>query len=190
MGMSRIESQDRRGRDNLPGPSWQASLADIIRLLESRYHARLHDELPYIEHLIALVLREGEPPPPLRAIAEACRALRLLLEEHTGKEERLLFPLIRQLEIGGGARRPPVAFEPALHAMTQEHEVIAETLARVRLLTDGYEVGPGVCRSVARLYRALKRFDEDLAEHTHIEDEVLFPRALALERACEAGRRR
>jgi regulator of cell morphogenesis and NO signaling len=166
-----------------------ASLRELMDGVVSRYHAQLHHDLPHIVNLIERAERaEGARLPELKQLARACAELRGLLDEHTSKEERLLFPLIRHLEQGDGRQRlPVVTLEPALAAMEEEHARIEQGLAEIRRLTGAYDVPQQAGAGVRRLYHALKRMDEDLGEHTRLEDEVLFRRALELERRSRSG---
>jgi regulator of cell morphogenesis and NO signaling len=172
-----------------PRPSNAVSLRELMDGVVSRYHAQLHHDLPHILNLIERAERaEGVRPPGLKQLAQACDALRRLLDEHTSKEERLLFPLIRHLEQGDGRQRlPVVTLEPALAAMEEEHARIEQRLAEIRQLTCGHDAPQEAGEGVRRLYHALKRMDEDLSEHTRLEDEVLFRRALELERRSRSG---
>jgi regulator of cell morphogenesis and NO signaling len=172
-----------------PGSSNAASLRDLMDGVVSRYHAQLHYDLPHIVNLIERAERaEGARLPGLKQLAQACAELRKLLDEHTSKEERLLFPLIRHLEQGDGRQRlPVVTLEPALAAMEEEHARIEQRLAEIRQLTRGHDAPQEAGQGVRRLYHALKRMDEDLSEHTRLEDEVLFRKALELERRSRSG---
>jgi len=163
-------------------------LAAIIDRVISRYHAKLHDDLPHVGRLVVAVAERGDLPGRLAdALADASHELRAALEEHTAKEERLVFPLIRQLETGGAARRPPVAsLAPPLTTMAREHEDILRILDRIRGLTGHYQPPAGASELVRRLYQILQSVDHDLAEHTSVEDGVLFPRALELEREARS----
>jgi regulator of cell morphogenesis and NO signaling len=180
-------------RQSPRGPAWQAQpLDEILSRMASCYHAKLHNDLPEIQRLIAQAeAASGAGTPGLATLAQVCSELRVALEEHTGKEERLVFPLIRQLEQGRGKRPLPIAtLEPVLASMEREHARIAETLVLVRDLVETYLVPQTSCAALQRLSHALRRTDRELVEHTRLEDEVIFPRARELERLALSAARR
>jgi len=92
------------------------------------------------------------------------------LERHMQKEERILFPMICS---GRGA----LAIMP-IHVMEQEHEDVGENLARVRELSHDFLAPEEACATWRALYLELAEFEEELMQHIHLENNVLFPRAL------------
>jgi regulator of cell morphogenesis and NO signaling len=188
--LAEIEEAVSRSREDL-SPWTRASLAEIIRQVASRYHARLHDDLPFVARLAARVEQShaGRTPEVVET-ARVCAVLRGALEEHTAKEERILFPIILQLEESAGKRRPPVrTLEPVLESMTREHDTIAAALAHLRKATRSFTAPQGACQSIRALWHALARLERGLVHHMRIEDEVLFTRALELERLALRGGR-
>jgi regulator of cell morphogenesis and NO signaling len=120
----------------------------------------------------------------LRPLAETFRPMRAGLEGHPMKEEMVLFPLIRQLESSGvdrafhcGSVRHPV------RAMVMEHDSAGEALARLRELTGGYTPPNDACNTFRAFYAELAELERDLHRHIHLENNILFPRAVKLEAA-------
>jgi regulator of cell morphogenesis and NO signaling len=173
------ESSPREAGD--PEAWRRASLGEIMDHAASRYHARLHQDLPHIERLAESAVSSDAPRhPELVEITRICSMLRNALEEHTAKEERLLFPLIRQLAQGAGATRSPLAtLAPAIEAMTRE---------QLHKLTDGFQVPADGGSAMRSLYHELTGLERGLHKHMLIEDQILFPRALEIEGALLAAR--
>jgi regulator of cell morphogenesis and NO signaling len=114
--------------------------------------------------------------------------LRNELEAHLMKEERVLFPLIRRLAQATTAF--PVrcgTVDNPVRVMMHEHEVAGSALERLRVLTGGYRPPADGCASLEALYEGLARLEADLHRHIRKENNILFPKAAALEAAL-AGR--
>jgi regulator of cell morphogenesis and NO signaling len=90
--------------------------------------------------------------------------------EHLFKEEAVLFPMIKA---GAGSR----AAAP-VHTMEIEHEDHGVSLRMIRTLTSNFTLPPEACATWAALYRRLEEFETELMEHIHLENNILFPRAL------------
>jgi regulator of cell morphogenesis and NO signaling len=106
---------------------------------------------------------------------------------HLAKEENILFPAIEALAESrrSGVRAAPGAFATLLHpirAMEGEHTRVEHTLDRMRQLTDGFTPARETSGAVHACYRELRAFDADLQQHVRLENELLFPCALELER--------
>lgn len=149
-----------------------APLPDLIDHIENRYHRRLDEELPRLESMARKVLRvhREKAPDVLPAIVDTFLELKDELERHMVKEERVLFPMIRTGR-GGSATAP-------ISVMEDEHESAGEALRRLRALTDGYRVPDGACNTWRALWAGLAALEEDMHQHIHLENNILFPRAL------------
>lgn len=149
-----------------------APLPELIDHIESRYHRRLDEELPRLEVMALKVLRaHGQKAPDvLPALVETFLELKDELERHMAKEERVLFPMIRTGH-GGSATAP-------ISVMEDEHESAGEALRRLRGLTDDYRVPQGACNTWRALWAGLAALEEDMHQHIHLENNILFPRAL------------
>ncbi|MFO7587275.1 MAG: hemerythrin domain-containing protein, partial [Gemmatimonadota bacterium] len=110
-------------------------------------------------------------PERLPELAAVLGGLRAEFESHMLKEERVLFPLIHQ---GRGA----MATAP-VSVMEHEHEEAASALRRLRELTDDYEVPAEACNTWRALWHGLADLERATHQHIHLENNILFPRALA-----------
>ncbi|HEY5888399.1 MAG TPA: iron-sulfur cluster repair di-iron protein [Acidimicrobiales bacterium] len=167
-----------------PEPDW-ATMApeELVDHLEATHHAYLHAELPRLLALIDKVTRvHGVRHGELVDIGAAFVALRADLEPHLLKEERVLFPMIRQL----AAATAPTSFPCGplanpISVMQAEHDRAGELLARLRRLTDGYQVPADGCASYRALYDGLAELEADIHLHVHKENNLLFPAVVILE---------
>ncbi|QQR90353.1 MAG: iron-sulfur cluster repair protein YtfE [Myxococcales bacterium] len=145
---------------------------ELIQHILDRYHTPLRSELPRLLELATKVERvhaqHAHCPQGLAALLMEARAS---IEMHLTKEEQILFPLI---VTGRGA----MAHMP-VQVMMQEHDDHGQTLQRIRELTHDLNVPEKACTSWHELYRALAEFEIELMDHIHLENNILFPRALA-----------
>ena len=102
------------------------------------------------------------------------------------KEEQVLFPYVVRLEesLLAGEPAPPAMFGTVVNPvrmMMQEHDSAGDALRKLRMITKDYSVPEDACISYRTLYEALKGFEADLHQHIHLENNILFPRAVAME---------
>lgn len=162
-------------------------LTELATYIVNKHHVFTKDE---IERLRALFLKvcsvHGENHPELFEAHAVFQKLCAELEPHMMKEERVLFPYIAALEeaFEGHQMLPVPPFGTVrnpVRMMMYEHDAAGELLREMRSLTTDYAPPPDVCISYHTLYQALEAFELDLHQHIHLENNVLFPRALETE---------
>jgi len=165
------------------GVANDAALGEITQHIVKRHHAFVRGESPRIQALLAKVCeRHGHAHPELIEVKTRFNWLDAELSQHMRKEEHILFPYIESL--GDRVNRAACfdSVEHPIEAMVAEHENAGENLARIRAVTGGYAVPADACGSFRALYAALEQFERDLHVHVHLENNILFPRAIAAER--------
>ena len=164
-----------------------APLADLIDHIKSAHHVFVREECPRIQALAAKVVGvHGERHPELKQVQQVFTALAQELHVHLMKEEQILFPYIVRLEESSIAREPapPSCFGTItnpVRMMMSEHDGAGEALRALRTVTKDYTVPEDACISYRTLYEALQGFEADLHQHIHLENNILFPRAVAME---------
>ena len=161
-----------------------APLAALIDHILDTHHAYMKVQLPRVEALLAKVVqahgdRHGAM---LRAVSAVYGPMKAELDGHLAKEEMVLFPLVRALEGGaqpgsfhcGSVRNP-------IRVMCMEHDSAGEALVELRRLTGNYAPPEDACNTFRALYFELADMERDLHRHIHLENNILFPRAIALE---------
>ncbi len=153
-------------RKSAPAPDATGALIDHI---VSRYHETHRRELPELVRLARKVeaVHAGHPEAP-RGLADMLEAIRAELEEHMQKEETVLFPLMRQ-RYDSGAELP-------IAQMRHDHNLHGELLRRLEAFAQGFALPEGACRSWEALYVGTDKLVDDVMEHIHLENNVLFPR--------------
>jgi regulator of cell morphogenesis and NO signaling len=164
-----------------------ASLADLIGYILVTHHGFVKQEIPRLKQLLFKVVAvHCASHPELAAVQRSFIGLAEELTAHMMKEEMVLFPYIERLERETRAGKPaPVApfgsINNPVRMMELEHETAGKALEQIRTLTSAYTPPEEACFSYKTLYSALKDFEADLHEHVHLENNILFPRAIALE---------
>jgi regulator of cell morphogenesis and NO signaling len=163
------------------------TLTQLADHIEATHHAYLRRELPRIGQLLARVVNaHGKRHPAVIEVADVYTHFVGELQQHMQKEEQILFPAVRQLEAGATGGFHCGTLSSPIDVMEAEHDAAGEALARFRSLTAGYSSPEDVCNTYRALMDALRDLEEDMHQHVHKENNILFPRTLELEARCAA----
>ena len=169
--------------------SWNAApLSALILHIVGKHHGYVRREIPRIETLLGkVVARHGAGHPEVIEINDCFATVAQELSTHLLKEEQVLFPYIERMEEAVAERvaLPPAFFgtvERPIANMVADHDDAGAVLARMRQLADGYTAPEGACPTFRALYQGLAEFEKDLHQHIHLENNILFPRAIEMER--------
>jgi regulator of cell morphogenesis and NO signaling len=171
----------------LPVDWSQTPLRQLIEHIVITHHSYVKRELPRLAALAQKVVnRHGETQPRLPAIQKALAQLDEQLTHHLAKEENILFPYVAGLEsaLVSGSAHPDACFGTVANPiamMISEHDGAGALLAQIRGWSDDFNTPPGACPTYHAFYDGLKEFEQDLHQHIHLENNILFPRALELE---------
>ncbi len=166
------------------------SLESLSTHIATTHHAYVKRELPRLAMLAEKVVnRHGPTKTELPVIAATLAQLDEELTQHLGKEEAVLFPYIANLEraVAIGAAKPQSCFGTVANPiamMTQEHEGAGTLLAEIRRLSHDFTTPEDACPTFHAFYDGLKEFEQDLHQHIHLENNILFPRAIELEQSA------
>ncbi len=166
------EIDDTAGRGGVT-KSWQVRPLDELTVhIESHYHQALRNDVPALIQAAIRVekVHAGKPNVPV-GLADTLACFWDEMLGHMNKEETILFPMIRR-----GARGESV-YMP-VRVMEEEHDQHAESLARLRELTGNYQVPENACGTWRALYEGLATLQAELMDHIHLENNVLFLRAV------------
>jgi len=175
--------------DGASAPAATDDLATLAQHVVNRHHRYARETIPTISAwLDKLVSRHGTRHPELASIQLAFEELAGELLNHMSKEEHLLFPYIEALAAAAktGGPLPPSPFGTILNpirVMEQDHREAGDHMSHIRVWSQSYTPPADACRTYRLCYEALAQFEADLHQHVHLENHVLFPRAVALESA-------
>jgi regulator of cell morphogenesis and NO signaling len=166
--------------------SW--NLAFLSDYIVNVHHAYVKQNLPVLLELSEKVAnRHGKSYPELLQIRNNVIALSNELLLHLKKEETVLFPYIKQLESASVNSNPSSkAFgfvQEPIAIMENDHDIVGRLADEIKTLSNNYTLPENACNSYGLLYKKLEDFENDLHMHIHLENNILFPKAVALEQA-------
>jgi regulator of cell morphogenesis and NO signaling len=161
------------------------TLTELIAHILETHHIFTRSEMARIEALMAKVIgAHSANHPELFKVENLFQRLCADLKPHMFKEEQILFPYVAGME---QAQNRPVPFaslgtvKNPVRMMMMEHDTAGDILRELRAVTSDFRVPSDGCISYQALYRALEGFEKDLHQHIHLENNILFPRAVELE---------
>jgi len=177
------------GEEKAIDKDWYAApLGELLAHIVEVHHGYMKTALPRLRSLVPTVLKahgahHGEV---LRQVQHLFQSLDTELSSHLMKEEQVLFPYIvaHEMHLREGAPKPQACFGSArspIRQMEQEHESAGGALAKLHEVTHDYALPPDACPTFKAMYEELQRMEGDLHQHIHLENNILFPRAIELE---------
>jgi regulator of cell morphogenesis and NO signaling len=168
---------------------WQIEpLAALIEHIQSTHHKYTKEEIARLGPLFEKVCSvHGKNHPKLLEVREIFKNLAQELSAHMMKEEMILFPYVVRMESAvarkeSAMRAPFGSVQNPISMMEHEHDSAGNALRGMRQRTNGYTAPADSCVTYQTLYRALAIFEADLHQHIHLENNILFPRAVAVEK--------
>ncbi len=152
------------------------------------HHAYIRKNVPLLTKESARVVRKyGNDHPELIQIQRLFAELAIELSRHTRKEELVVFPFIRDLvQAEKKERRLAIpefgSLANPVRMMEEDHREVGSTFRRIAVLSKAYTPPADACNTFRAYYAKLDEFEQDLNQHMHLENNILFPRALALEK--------
>ncbi|HEV8369739.1 MAG TPA: iron-sulfur cluster repair di-iron protein [Pyrinomonadaceae bacterium] len=167
--------------------------AELIKYIIDKHHSFTKTEIARLRLLIDKVCDvHGQNHPELSRVRSVFQTLSAELVPHMMKEECVLFPHIVRMEAAENHNHP-VSTPPfrtvanPVGTMKLEHEGAGYLLKQMRQITSDYSVPADACLSYQSLYEALEAFEKGLHQHIHLENNILFPRALEMEMEVGVG---
>ena len=168
------------------------SVCELVQHILAKHHVYTREEMDRLEALVEkVVAAHGANHSELLSIRDLLRQLFAELKGHMFKEEQILFPFIVELEQSLLQQRP-APFAPfgtvnnPIRMMMVEHDNAGDILRELRKLSRDYQTPDDACLSYKTFYEALEAFEQDLHQHIHLENNLLFPKAAKLEGAAHS----
>ena len=185
-----LEMADHSARAVQADHTWQTEpMADLISHIKTTHHKYTREEMARLAPLFDKVCSvHGQNHPELQQVRASFRGLVQELTTHMMKEEMVLFPYIVRMEEAFIQKEavlpsPFGSVQNPVSMMEHEHDSAGNALRAMREASSGYTAPPEACISYQTLYKALADFEADLHQHIHLENNILFPRAIAMEKA-------
>jgi regulator of cell morphogenesis and NO signaling len=151
------------------------------------HHSYVRKAVPQIlSHLEKVVIKHGNKYPSLKVIKSIFDSVAEELFQHIMKEEKLLFHIVRYLEdCKRFDERPRLqgfkTIKIPIESMEAEHSNAGNAMEKIRNLTKNYTPPADACSTFKLTYKELEDFEKDLHIHVHLENNILFPKAIELE---------
>ena len=166
-----------------------APLGDLTRHIRERHHRYVREAIARVQPLLDKVeAKHGKNHAEIADIRRLFTEVGREMIMHMQKEEQILFPYIDALEKANSAHgsvEPPFfqTVRNPIHAMMKEHDAAGELVKQIRKASSEYTAPADACTSYKALYQDLREFEADLHQHVHLENNILFPRAVEMEAA-------
>ena len=160
------------------------NLAQLADYIVQTHHAYVKNEMPQIyAYLHKISSKHGERHPELSKIFQTFTAVKEEMEGHMKKEELILFPRIKELQKlenneNASLQLNITYLQSPITVMEQEHDHAGNLLNDIRILSDDYTPPQDACTTYRLSFAALKAFELDLHQHVHLENNLLFPKAI------------
>ena len=160
------------------------TLTHLINHIKAIHHAYVRantaQNAAYARKIAAV---HGDAHPELAQVAAACDSMATELTAHLEREEEVVFPAIKRAEAAGRAGSAPEARDAeaiarGVEALVREHDEVGAALHEIRDLAMGYGLPADACATYVLTYQRLQTFEADLHKHVHLENNILFPRAI------------
>ena len=163
--------------------SWPADLlADYV---EKKHHRYVEEKTPVLkQYLDKICSVHGGRHPELHEIKDHFFASAGELAKHMKKEELILFPFVRKMVASNGREIAEPHFgsvQNPIQAMMAEHEAEGDRFREIEKLSNSYTPPADACNTYKVTFALLKEFEDDLHLHIHLENNILFPQAVAME---------
>lgn len=178
-----LEQVNESGMPATDYDSWPLDLmADYI---EKKHHRYVAEQTPILQAYLEKICRvHGNRHPELWEIKSLFDACAGELAAHMKKEELLLFPFIRKMMAASSSKDLSAPFgtvQNPIRMMMHEHDTEGERFRKIAALSGQYTPPADGCTTYKVTFAALKEFEQDLHVHIHLENNILFPKAIALE---------
>ena len=164
-----------------------APLVDLTRHIRERHHRYVREAIARVQPLLDKVeAKHGKNHSEIADIRRLFTEVGREMIMHMQKEEQILFPYIDALEKATNAHssvEPPFfqTVRNPINAMMKEHDAAGELVKQIRKASSEYTAPADACTSYKALYQDLRQFEADLHQHVHLENNILFPRAVEME---------
>lgn len=189
--LSNLSTQSQANEEQINFKYWPLDL--LVDYIEKKHHRYVREQLPAIhQYLNKIVNVHGKQHPELAEVNALFEACSNDLLNHMKKEEMILFPFIKNLSDAKtqASLLKPTPFgtiENPIQMMMHEHDTEGDRFRKISALTHNYQAPADACQTYKITFALLKEFEDDLHQHIHLENNILFPAAVTLENALNSA---
>lgn len=184
-----LQNTDNTSFTSRPLPYNDWSLDFLADYIMNTHHSYVKKSIPDIRNYAAKVAKvHGDNHPELLRINQLAHEVCNEMASHMVKEETVLFPYVKELVAAKNKGNATVKFgslesiKTPINMMEMEHEAVGSNMEEIRKISNNYQVPEDGCASYSYLFKTLDEFENDLHIHVHLENNILFPKALDLEK--------
>lgn len=183
-----LESTKHKDREIYDFEAWEVDF--LIDYIVNTHHTYVKHNSERLNRLAFKVTsRHGHTNPELKELTKRLKYFLSDLNDHMKKEEQDIFPSLKKLVANKKRNKGKISINieanQAVRAMEEEHKSTGEDLKFFRKITNNYKLPKDACISYTHLFAKLLEFENDLVQHIHLENNILFPKAMALEKELE-----
>jgi regulator of cell morphogenesis and NO signaling len=156
------------------------SLTELAEYIVRVHHGYTREQMPQtLAYVERVALKHGDRFPYMRDVYVLFSQLMQEMNEHMLKEEKILFPRIKLLELDPASVKGSDFMQGPIDIMEEDHELAGTTMRTIRQLTNNYTPAETACTTHRLAIASLQAFEVDLHQHVHLENNILFPKAIA-----------
>jgi regulator of cell morphogenesis and NO signaling len=160
----------------------EMSLTELAEYIVRIHHNYVKQNMPQtLMYVLKVATKHGNRYPYMQKVYELFAALTEDMSQHMVKEEKILFPRIKLLELNAAPQNPVAYITGPVEVMEHEHDEAGTTMQKIRVLTGNYQAPDDACTTFRLALASLQAFEADLHHHVHLENNILFPKAIALQ---------
>jgi regulator of cell morphogenesis and NO signaling len=157
------------------------SLTALADYIVQTHHTYVKFYMPQIaDYVRRVAIKHGDRFPYMKKVDALFTELQTEMNQHMLKEERILFPRIKQLEAGNTQESELAYYTGPINVMEEEHDRAGELMQQIRELTSNYSIPADACTTFRLSLASLQAFEADLHQHVHLENYILFPKTISL----------
>lgn len=155
-----------------------ASPKELIQHIKTKHHHYLEEELPKLSPYVTKLMKvHGADSPHLMRVHQMYNELKTELEQHTVKEEAIVFPLIESLANAAGDKK--ISIIDQIKELEAEHDHAGDLIKEIRTITNDFTPPDYACGTYRLVYQRLEALESDLFQHIHLENNILFQKAIS-----------
>jgi regulator of cell morphogenesis and NO signaling len=160
----------------------EMSLTELAEYIVRVHHSYVKQNMPQtLMYVLKVATKHGNRYPYMQKVYELFAALTEEMQEHMVKEEKILFPRIKLLELNAAPQNPVAYITGPVEVMEHEHDHAGTIMQKIRLMTGNYKAPEDACTTFKLALASLQAFEADLHHHVHLENNILFPKAISLQ---------
>lgn len=174
-----VELQEAIALPNTAPEFNEMSLTELAEYIVRVHHKYTRVNMPEIlSYVLRVATKHGDRFPYMKEVYLLFTELKEEMDQHMLKEEKILFPRIKMLEISTDNIANVEFLSAPINVMEEDHDHAGTIMQKIRTLTNNYTAPEGACTTFKLSLSSLEAFEQDLHQHVHLENNILFPRAI------------